>query len=153
LRHIRVIAPRVGAIVPGLPSAGLRAVAIAGIVAVIAVAGIVAVISIVGIIAVIPVIVVGIAVTPPGTPPIGRVDPAKPKSAAETPKAMVEPAKPKAMVEPAAAKPSKPAVEPSKPAAVEPSKPAAMKPSTPAAAMSGIGHLWLNNGGSKQQCC
>jgi hypothetical protein len=63
---------------------------------------------------------------------------------------MVEPGEPKAMVEPAAAKPSTPAaVKPSTPA-VKPSTPA--EPSTPAAAMSGS-HLWLNNGGSKQQSC
>jgi hypothetical protein len=41
---------------------------------------------------------------------------------------------PKAMVEPAAVKPSTPAVK------------------SPVAVI-GIGHLWLSNGGSKQQCC
>jgi hypothetical protein len=45
----------------------------------------------------------------------------------------------------------KPAMKPSTPT-VKPSTPA-VKPSTPAAAVSGIGHLWLNNGGSKQHCC
>ena len=42
------------------------------------------------------------------------------------------------------------------PTAVQPGKPAAVKPATTPmkspAAMSGIGHLWLNNSGSKQQC-
>lgn len=62
---------------------------------------------------------------------------------------------PKGMVEPAAMKCS--ALGPT---AMETMEPAAVKPSTPAAkspaatvAISGIGHLWLNNGGSKQQCC
>ena len=44
---------------------------------------------------------------------------------------------PKAMVEPAALKPSASAVK----------SPAAT------AAIIGIDHLWLNNSGSKQQCC
>src|SRR5207244_7362625 len=67
LCHIRIIPGRVGTIVPGLPGAGLRAVAgmvaviagagiVAGRVAVIARAGIVAVISTVWIVVVIPVV-------------------------------------------------------------------------------------------------
>jgi len=59
--HIWIIASGGGAIVPGLPGVGLRAVVIVGIVAVI-VARIVAVIPILGIVVV---IVVGIAITPP----------------------------------------------------------------------------------------
>jgi hypothetical protein len=42
LCHIGIVAGGVGAIVPGLPGVGVRAVAIVGIVAVIASAGIVA---------------------------------------------------------------------------------------------------------------
>ena len=62
------------------------------------------------------------------------------------------------MVEPAAVKPTFVTVEPAavEPTAVQPGKPAAVKPATTPmkspAAMSGIGHLWLNNSGSKQQC-
>ena len=62
--HVWIIASGGGAIVPGLPDVGLRAVVIVGIVAVI-VAGIVAVMSILGIVVGIPVVVVGIAITPP----------------------------------------------------------------------------------------
>src|SRR5215831_12687788 len=65
LCHIGIVAGRIGAIVPGLPDVGVRAVAIFGIVAVIAGTGIEAVVSVVGVVAVIAVIVVGIAVTPP----------------------------------------------------------------------------------------
>src|SRR5215469_4699731 len=115
--HRWIIASGVGAIIPGLPSVGLRAVAMVGRVAVIAGAGIVAVIPMVGIVAVIPVVVEGkegIAITPPKR----WVDTSEPEHGAEMPKAMV--------------------------------KPAAVKSST---AIIGIGHLWLNNGDSKEQCC
>src|SRR6516225_9442584 len=86
--HRWIIASRVGAIVPGLPGVGLRAIARVGIVAVIAGAGIVAVIPMVGIVTVIPVVVEGIA----KKPPIRCVDAAEPERGAEMPKAMVEPA-------------------------------------------------------------
>ena len=59
LGHIGMIAGGVGAIVPGPPGVGARAVAIIGIVAVIAGARIVAVIPVIGVVAVIAVIVVG----------------------------------------------------------------------------------------------
>src|SRR6516165_5908597 len=99
--HRWIIASGVGAIVPGLPGVGLRAIAILGIVAVIAGAGIVAVIPMVGIVAVIPVIgkgIEGIAITPPKR----WEDASEPENGAEMPKAMVEPA---------AVKPSTPAVK------------------------------------------
>src|SRR6516162_5814049 len=85
--HRWIIASGVGAIVPGLPGVGLRAVAIVGIVAVIAGAGIVAVIPMVGIVAVIPVVVEGIegiAITPPKR----WVDASEPEHGGEMPKAM-----------------------------------------------------------------
>src|SRR5215468_8876806 len=63
--HRWIIASGIGAIVPGPPGVGLRAVAIVGTVVVIAGAGIVAVIPMVGIVVVIPVVVEGIAITPP----------------------------------------------------------------------------------------
>jgi len=66
--HRWIIASGVGAIVPSLPSVGLRAVARVAIVAVIAGAGIVVVIPMVGIVAVISVAKVGIegiGITPP----------------------------------------------------------------------------------------
>src|SRR5215831_1503873 len=86
--HRWIIASGVGAIVPGPPVAGLRAVAIVGMVAVIAGAGIVAVIPMVRIVVVIPVVVEGIAITP-----LKRwVDSSEPEHGAEMPKAVVEPA-------------------------------------------------------------
>ena len=66
--HRWIIASRVGAIVPGLPGVGLRAIARVGIVAVIVGAGIVVVIPMVGIVAIISVAKVGIegiGITPP----------------------------------------------------------------------------------------
>src|SRR5215469_8298673 len=125
--HRWIIASGVGAIVPGLPGVGLRAVARVGIVAVIARAGIVTVILMVGIVAVIPVVVErieGVAITPPKR----WVDASEPERGAEMPKATVEPA------------------------AVKPSTPPVKSPAA-TAAIIGIGHLWLNNSGSKQQCC
>jgi hypothetical protein len=122
--HRWIIASGVRAIVPGSLGVGLRAVAIVRRVAVIAGAGIVAVIPMVGIVVVIPVVVEGIAITPPKR----WVGSSEPEHGAEMPKAMVEPA---------ALKPSASAVK----------SPAAT------AAIIGIDHLWLNNGGGKQQCC
>ena len=125
--HRWIIASGVGAIVPSLPRVGLRAVARAGIVAVIAGAGIVAVMPMVGIVTVIPVVVEGIegiegiAITPPER----WVDASELEHGAEMPKAMVEPA------------------------AVKPSTPAVKSPAA-TAAIIGIGHLWLDNGGNKQ---
>ena len=137
--HIRIITGGVGAIIPGLPGVGSRAVTIGGMVAVIAGARIVAGISIAGIVAVITGagIVAGIfmvrivAVIPVGvgiavTPPIRRVYPSDPEPAMEMPKTMVEPA----TVE-------TPFI--------------AMKTPASAAAMSGIDRLWLNNSGGKQE--
>src|SRR6516162_3500307 len=88
--HRWIIASGVGAIVPGLPGVGvgLRAVARAGIVAVIGGAGVVVVIPMVGI----PVVVEGkegIAITPPKK---RWEDASEPEHGAEMPKAMVGPA-------------------------------------------------------------
>jgi hypothetical protein len=136
--HIRIIARGVGAIIPGLPGVGPRAIAIVGTGAIIAAAGIVAVMPIVGIVAVIPEVVIGIAVTPP----IRRVDPSEPEPAAEMPKAMVGPA----AMKPGAVKAA--AVEPGKPAAVKAPTPA-VNPPAAIAAVSRIGRRWLNNSGGK----
>src|SRR6516165_4415768 len=89
--HRWIIARGVGAIVPGLPGAGLRAVAIVGIVAVIAGAGIVAVIPMVGIVAVIPVVVEGIEGIAK-IPPKRWEDASEAEHGAKMTKAMVEPA-------------------------------------------------------------
>jgi hypothetical protein len=63
---------------------------------------------------------------------------------------------PKGMVEPAAMKCSAlgpTAMETMEPAAVKCSTPPPAKSPAATVAIRGIGHLWLNNGGSKQQCC
>src|SRR5215472_16415498 len=77
LCHIRIIAGGVGAIVPGLPGVGPRAVAIVGAGPVIAAGRIVTVILVIGIVPVIT--IVGITVAPP----VRRKNPAEPKPAAE----------------------------------------------------------------------
>src|SRR5262249_14769332 len=82
-----IIASGVGAIVPGLPSVGPRAVATVWRVAVIAGAAIVAVIPMVGRVAVIPIVVEGIAITPPKR----WVDASEPEHGAEMPKAWGDP--------------------------------------------------------------
>src|SRR5215472_10343601 len=64
LCHIRIIARGVGAIVPGLPGIGPRAVAIVGAGAVIAAGRIVTVIPVIGIVPVIPKAGVGIPPAP-----------------------------------------------------------------------------------------
>jgi hypothetical protein len=87
-----IIASGVGAIVPGLPGVGLRAVARVRVVAVIAGTGIVVVIPTVGIAAVIPVVVEGkegITITPPKKRWEGA---SETEHGAEMPKAMVGPA-------------------------------------------------------------
>jgi hypothetical protein len=84
-----IIASRVGAIVPGLSSVGLRAITRVGIVAVIAGAGVVVVIPMVGIVAVIVEGKKGIAITPPKK---RREDASEPEHGAEMPKAMMGPA-------------------------------------------------------------
>jgi hypothetical protein len=118
-----IIASGVGAIVPSLPSVGLRAIARVGIVAVIARAGIVPVIPTVGIVAIVREgieRIERIAITPPKR----WVDAFEPEHGAEMPRAMVQPA------------------------AVKPSTPAVKSPAA-TTGIVGIGYLWLNNGGSK----
>src|SRR5215831_6394393 len=85
LCHIRIIAGGVGAIVPGLPGVGPRAVAIVGAGAVIAAGRIVTVIPVIGIVPIIPIVEVGITVAPP----IRRINPSEPEPAAEMLGAMV----------------------------------------------------------------
>src|SRR5215472_12326801 len=138
LCHIRIIASGVGAIVPGLPGVGPRAVAIIGAGAVIAAGRIVTVIPVIGIVPIIPEVEVGIA----RAPPVRRINPSEPEPAAEMLRATVELGTMKRA--PVAVKLT----------AMEPGNRAGARPTTtmkPPASISGTGGLWLRNNGSKQQ--